>query len=156
MCIVNNTDITLNFIDSFYLDFEIISTLSDVQMQESFMLLGRIPGNRPGQHLTAVPAYSYTAADPITIALDLNLYYKWGDNLIAAPRFYISIYRDNNLLFKTQYGVFDSLNIMNQFSNTYLIKVQQNNKIAVLLSKFPEADNTFTLFENSFMKITQV
>ena len=105
---------------------------------------------------TDIHTHKYLGIEPITIALDLNLYYQWGVNLFAAPRFYISIYRDNNLLFKTQYGVFDSLNIMNQFSNTYLIKVQQNNKIVVLLSKFPEADNTFTLFENSFMKITQV
>ena len=46
--IVNNSDKTFDFIDNHYLDFEIISNLSDVQMQESTMLISnRIPGIVP-------------------------------------------------------------------------------------------------------------
>ena len=158
--IVNQTVQTFEFKTNYFIDFNVISQLSDVVMTKQYNLIRRVSGNHLSQYLqTNIPHYMYNGDDPITIALELSLYYSWGVNLTTCPRFYINIFKSDNInqpLFRTQFGIFDNLNTMNLLNNTYLIDLLPNQSIFILLEKYEESNNTYTLMQNSFMKITQV
>jgi hypothetical protein len=134
------TTSTTIFIDDFFINFDKITNIADLNIIKSI------------SPITNTPIYTYTG--PTTnIIIEIQLIYKWGPTLSMTPSPWLKLKINDSTMHKIQFGFAENPQSTNIFLNHFIIPIKNSDQLSFKLSKddifFKDTD--FSLINGSFI-----
>jgi hypothetical protein len=141
---VQQEDISLNFSESYYIDFKQIGILRDLNI------------NKGPININSHPHYIYSGSTK-KILIELCLIYSNPKTIEYPSRYTINFQINNKDKSKIYYGVNDTLEYDNVFVNKYIINISDKDKIHIYVKRVNvPSDISWILKEGSYISFSEI